>query len=75
MKYMSIIGEYHEEIESRLQKVIELQDEYIKFLAEEIASEAMFLHIHHVDASEEVVEKDKTLRKLIKEAKELCLKG
>jgi len=64
-------GDIHEEWEKLFRKVIRAQDEYIKFLGEEVNKGAAFLRTHNIQTPDDVVKKGQKMRDKIKKLKEL----
>jgi len=56
-----------------MKNLILLYREYIKFLEDNIDSNAVFLNIHHIPPDKKYIEEKKELRKKIEEAEEKLL--
>ena len=56
---------------SEMERLIQLQDEYIALLGLELDSHAGYLHVHGIEASDDVVQQGQDLRDDIKKQKNL----
>ncbi len=56
-------------LEDRLQELIKAQEEYIKFLGDNISKNAVYLEMHHMGCSAEDYKKGVDLRSKVEECK------
>jgi hypothetical protein len=69
LEAMVSAGKLLEDKVEQQKRIIDAQDEYIKFLGDYIGKTAEFLRIHHQGCPDEIVEKGKELREKIKQLK------